>query len=717
MRAGRDGDATGSIDKLPLFESARVRRLTKPEDALAELVPEWLVKPFGSGHPEFMDSLEYPWRPVWPVPSPNFALYFELANRIACLYRLAEAHPRASIALFRWLDRYIPMAVYMQSMNRYDYGADELLAVWPTPEGAADADALPDIAMHILQAPHWGTDRDPPFQHPADRALVVILEKSGCAPCRSRGYGSITKKRLKHSYGRYLYDALARIVLVSLLGSSKHASVQACFQLRYRLYEWYCFSGSNRDLLLEWIERNPMLLTYCLREHVFTVAETLPTYERYMSQRRRWFSMRRNALNAMDEVRASLNEAFRVREMRAVSTGRGLRFSLDPPTPLISPLADYNDRNLQFSPRPMTDTLCEKMRKSFVAVDKDRSEPLPPPTDEEIDAMRDIEKLVCAYEPHQRFPYELLHRYFAVSYDSVRELELGEEAFLHETDRTRIRHALNGIVARSLRDYRLLRAYFDALRKAIGLVFGDLPYGIAERQIMTLRVQYGLSPGEPLPEAAGTFFVCPNCTFFKAKVQHDDSRRGKEVRTPIYDALTGKIFCRRLVPRQQAANKGGNDEASKARQEKKKNIEDACKYSELWKVNMVGRIAWSREQKASVFMCPGCSQLCTHGRHAFSGGVFGCGCDAKPERAIHACVVCSQRKIKMSWLTVADDRTSPTQIRSLAFCDKHFPRWSRRSHRFELLSDIKEMLRRGAFTVALHDDEGEEVDRIGVSRR
>jgi len=456
-----------------------------------------------------------------------------------------------------------------------------------------------------------------------------------------------------------------------------------------------------------------MLLTYCLREHAFATVEALPAYENYVSERLRWRTMRRNALDAMDEVRSLLNEACRDREALAIATGRGLRFQPDLPTDPISPLGDYNDRNLQISPRPMTDTVCEKMRKSFAAVDKDLGE-LPPPSIEEVDAMRSVDEILRAYEPHQRFPYEMLHRFFAVSYDSVKELRAGEEAFACEVDRTRIRRALEGIRARSSRDYRLLRSYFEGLHKAVGLVFTDLPYCVSERQVRALRIAYGLAPGEPLPDAAGTFFVCPNCTFFKATVQHDHSRRGKEVRTPIYDAMSGKMYCRRTVPRQQAASKRNPDEKSRVRREKKRVDEDTCKYSELMKVNMIGRIAWSREQKASVFMCPECTQLCTHGRHAFSGGLLGCGCETKPARAARSCAVCGQRKIDVAWLVVFDDREDPGRIRSLPFCSKHYPRWTKRSHQIERLSQIKEMLEIGAFTVALRDEDGNEVDRMPV---
>lgn len=725
MRAGRAGAPATGPTRPPLFERARAPRLARPEDAVAEILgsdselPAWLLAPFGRGHPDgFVASLErcYPWRPAWPKPGPRHALYFEIANRIACLHRLAEDRPRARLHFLRWMDRYLPAAIYMQSANRYDCAADDLRAVWPEAGTCADADALPCIETHVLQAPRWGADRDSPFDHPADLALIDVLKKADCAPCRYRGYGSIVKNRLELDCARYLYDALARMIAVSLLGSQKRASVQACFALRWRVYEWYCFSGSDREGLRDWIERNPMLLTYCLREHAFATAEALPAFERYMAERRRWYSMRRNALNAMDEVRSMLNEAHAPRELVAIPSARGLRFRRDRAPDPISPLSDYNDRNLRISPRPMTEELGDKMRKTFAALDKDRGEPEPPPEPEEIDAIERVDRIVRAYEPRQRWPYELLHRYFAVSFDSVMELEAGEEAFVNEVDRTRIRHALESVRARSARDYRILRAYFDSLRKALGLVFSDLPYCETERQIRTLRVQYGLSPGEPLPEAAGTFFACPNCTFFKAEVRHDYSRRGKkEVRTPIFDAFGGKIYCRRLIPRRQPAYKRRFDEKSAARQAKKARDEDPCKRTELIKVNMIGRIAWSREQKASVFMCPACARLCTHGRHSIVGGSLGCGCESRAPAETHACSICSQRKAEPAWLTVADDRETPTRIRSLPFCDKHYPRWTKRAHQIERLSQIKTMLELGAFTVAVRDEyDGEEVDRVPV---
>ena len=728
MRTGRyDKGSTGpnsgkSIP--PLFERARLVQLLQPEIVLAKekFIPDWLRKPFGSQqHTGFVDADEYPWRPSWPAPSSRYALYFEVANRIACLYRLTETHPNHIGVLFRWLDQYIPMAIFMQTTNRYDYEADELLAVWPMASNVADIDSLPNITMHVLYSPQRGIDRESPFSHLADRALADILKKADCAPCRSRGYSSIIEKRLKQEYGRYLYDALARIVLVSMLGSYHHTNVQACFHARYALYEWYIFSGSDQFILLDWIARNPMLLTYCLRELIFMTCETLPSYENYMIHRQRWHSMRRNALDAMDEVRAHINENLRSRDLRVIRACRGLKFYPELPNELISPLMDFNERNLQFSPRPMTDNVTEKMRKSFVAVDKMNGD-LSSPTSEELEAMTDLGTVVQTYgELSQDFPYELLHRFFGVSFDSVQRLRNGEESYVREVDRTRIRHALNYIRRDNQRDYRLLRSYFESVHKVDGLIFSDLPYSITKDQIQTLRIQYGIGPGDNLPKGAGSFLVCPNCTFFKATVIHDESRRGKEVRTPIYDASSHKIFCQRIIPRQQGSNRRETDERSKKRYEKKIKDYEPCKYSELILVNMIGRIVWSREQKASVFMCPGCAQLCTHGRHSFTNGILGCGCaleqkDNLSKKIPLSCVICDHHKKGMTWLTVADDNQEPTQIRTLPFCDKHFPRWSKRSHQIETVSKIKKMFDAFAFTIAVRDDEGKEIDRIAIRR-
>jgi hypothetical protein len=677
--------------------------------AAPELLPDWLLEPFGRGHAGFMDQGEYPWRPIWPEPSPRFAVYFELANRIAYLQRLADSSYAHRHEALRWLDRYVPAAVYMTRSGNYELSADELVDTpcWPAPACAADTDCLPDIAMHVLMAPQCGSDREPPFSHPADHALADVLKKADCSPCRSRGYVSIVKKRLEQEHGNYLYDAIARIALVGLLGAQPEAGVPACFRLRFKLHEWYSFCGSDRNALLTWIQNNPMLLTYAMREHVFAVSKQLPAFERYMAVRRRWHAMRRNAYGAMDDERAMLNDAHRDRELLAVRTGRGFLARPEPPPDLVSPLSDYNERNLRISPRPMTDSVCEKMRKTFAAIDKDLG-PLPEPGDEEIRSMDEIDELLHAYEPQQRFPYELLHRHFAVSYESVEELAAAEEAFVQEVERTRVRRALLSVRRRSARDYRLLRAYFDSLRKAVGLVFFDLPFTVSRRQLEGLRRLYGVNPGEELPSSAGVFLVCPNCTFFKADVNHDGSRRGHDVRIPIMDALSqGKIYCRRLVPRQQASNKG----RSAARQEKKKRDDDSCKYSELIKVSMVGRSVWSREQKACIFMCPDCAQLCTHGRHSFVNGELNCGCEYKPEKKMHCCSYCRARKEKPKWLIVADDRARPVEIKAVPFCDKHYPRWSASADAIETLSDIKRKLERKTMTTAREEDEeGEEID-------
>ena len=647
-----------------------------------------------------MDFDEYPWRPFWPTPDPRFKIYFELANRIAYLNRLARERPDHALHILRWLDRYLPAAIYMHRLSKFEASSDELLAVWPRASAVADQDSLPDISMHILQSSRGGKD----FSHPADRALVDILKKADCSPCRYRGYRSIVGKRLESDYGRYIYDAIARNIACGLLGSHARSGVRAEFPVRFAVYEWYIFSGSNRAELLDWIEANQMLLTYCLREHVFAVSESLAAYEKYVTSRRRWHSMRRNACTGMDEVRTALNIQIRPRELITRIVRCGLSLCVDLPEELVNPLNDYNERNLQISSRPMTDSICEKMRKAFGTIDKEWGV-LKSSNEEEQDAIEWIEHVVAAFEPEKSYPYERLHRDFNVSYEAVRELSDAEEVFLREIDRTRIKRALCNIRKRNERDYKLLSAYFDALGHVVGLVFRDLPYCVTERQIRTLRILYGVAPGEELPEVAGTFFACPNCTFLKARVENDASRRGKGVRTPIYDALSGKIYCQKAVSKIRSSTA------------KKTTEDNRCRRTELIRVNMIGRIAWSREQKASVFMCPGCCQLCTHSRNCFLGGEIGCeNCMAKPKKISYPCNYCETTRESPQWLLVADDTEASIRLRFVPFCGKHYPRWTTRAPRIQTLSEIREMLHQHAFTIALHDEDGLEIDRMPVTR-
>jgi len=746
MRVGRrsKGNSTDPEEKFPpLFERMRIPSIGPPEEYLLKenIIPDWFSIEFGSRpHTNFIDNNEYPWRPIWPRAHIRFAPYFELANRIACLSRLIIKYPQHSEHLYRWMDRYIPMAIYMETMNKYDYDFEYLRQglFWPNPNNVADRNCLPDITYHVFHSPHWDLENETDFSHSADRVLVYILKKADCAPCRYRSYGNIIRKCLKKKYGRFLYDALARIIMVSIMGSLEQTSIRGNFRLRYHMYEWYIFSGSNYSILINWVINNSMLLTYCLREHVFATAAKIPPFEDCMNQRQRWQSMRRNTLNAMDDVRARINESLSKRELRVMQTRFNLKFYKDVKLVHEFSLTDYNEQNLQISPRPMTDNLNEKIRKSFASIDKYYGELSNPPTSEEIEALADIDKIVRKFEPFQNFPYERLYNYFGVSFEAIIDLKNGEEAYILEIDRSRIKKALITIRQRNERDYRLLRHYFEVFQSVSGVIFSDLPYNITEQQIRTLSLQYGINPGEKLPEAAGSFFICMNCTFFKAKVLFDESRRGKEVRIPIYDVETKKVYCQRIVPRHQVSNKNKfkHDEQANKRLIKKKNDEFFCKYNELLSVNMIGRIVWAREQKASVFMCPGCARLCTYGRHAFKNGHLNCGCIAKKEKEdfdkslffsslssyqhhpkTFACVICKHYKKHVKWLTVANDLNDPINIETLSFCDKHFPRWTKRAHQIEQLSKIKQMLEESAFTMAMLDEDGIEIDRIAISKQ
>ena len=715
-----DGDAPVAGGPPPLFAQSRVPRLGDPVVLLREKfhidLPAWMLQPFGkSGQYRFLSKDIYPWRPVWPSEGDcAFSLYFELANRICFLEHLSVLHPHARLVIYRCLDSLIPLAIYMTMSGRYaGLSREELYPVWPRFSAVSSEDSLPDIAMHIFYSSHYN-DSGIPFTHPADMQMVEILRKAEPSACRFRGYDSIILKMFSKPESQYLRDALFRLVLASLLGTYASSGMQTCFMIRYRLYCWYCFESENTQSFISWLKRSATLMTYCLRELIFEAAERVPTFRDHMMMRRRWCAIRRNTFECMDAWRAAMNRAAGHSiggSMRLSSSNRKLVLVKEfEPVDVLILIDHFNDHNLRISPRPMAEHWRDKMRNVFLKIRE--NVPLPTISPEESSAVFAMTTVLRAYEPHQRFPYEMLHRWFGVSLESVLELMRAEDLYRREVKRTQIDKAIVAIRARSAYDFRLLCAYFECLYTIYGLLFYDLPYDISERQIRALRIRYGLSPGEPMHPDAGTFLVCPNCTFFKSFVSHDASRRGQEVRIPVLEGLTLKIYCRRKVPRMHMMTTK-KTKAKASKRDGRRLHEEFCRDTEVIPVNMIGRIAWSREQKACVFMCPDCANLTTYGIHSFTHGLLSCGCrDWAQYSSPPRCVLCNKTEKKINWAIVADDRQK-IEIKVLPFCSKHKPRW-KELEEIETLSDIKEKLDRHAFTISLRNDDGQICDRISV---
>ncbi|HJZ10607.1 MAG TPA: hypothetical protein VJ521_00555, partial [Acidobacteriota bacterium] len=222
--------------------SIKSRHLRSAEDVLRDdfhlILPEWILAKFGSSsssrHSQFFDLDDYPWRPIWPSASDSssYHYYFEVANRLAYLQRLSFScgNSFARVNINRIIDRYLPLAIAMQSTGHYVSKGfrESFQSVWPDPFIVSDSDSLPNICFHMLYSFHRDPDSSP-FSHECDRSMVEILNKAEPSACRFRGYDTIVKKMLSCASSAPIRDVLRRVILASFLGSYSNSCVQACF--------------------------------------------------------------------------------------------------------------------------------------------------------------------------------------------------------------------------------------------------------------------------------------------------------------------------------------------------------------------------------------------------------------------------------------------------------------------------------------------------------
>lgn len=791
------------------------------KDYFEDLLPEWLIRiesetliTFSPHEDYYRDpqSGDYIWRPLDITVEDaedsglTYGIYYTLVNSMDYLQRLiirtercnSEKAEKMRKMMLKLQDRFQPLSLYMELTEKYDdsslldasfelteeddYSAFDLF--FPRDSLSFDIEELPDMFVHVLYCRFWG-EKDKievPFDSPIDRKLIDILTKAQPSPCKGRSLATIISNAWSDKTGgSIIFDSILRIIFGGLLGVYDHCTVLPNFRVRRILYHWFSFSSHDRNIMADWISQNKTLITYILREFLFFSIMQCSPLNDFMEKTYYWYSMRRNACDAMDNVRKYLNSALLGPTMIPAGDCSSIfeescvfleanhiagkyefwfEKKLSPEDPrstnislflsIEDTLAEYNRRNLKYCPRHIETSFVEKMDTVIAMVDietalKRRRENKGDKIQETIsdeDLLKEIaagissdSELITEYEreyverlvtechdPINPISYEWLAAIFDVSlYDSIMPLKEAETLYKYETDRTALKKVMQEIMNTSPRDYEFLKTFFLAMHKVNGIAIYDLPATLGLKQIQKYREVYGLEPGQELPESAGTYYVCPNCSRIKAPVipagsdaihrQNEHSLCSQNI---AYDILDEMMYCKKIQnkkasPKKNTQNQGLLDMVTKAKTTEMKRIKKICRderrkipmrvcpHTQLKEVNLIGRLLCTRAD-GPIMVCPECIVLTTLYREGFKNpqGTFSCGCiltKSQEPPNVRRCIMCDpnkpQKEPPIHSHLVYNDEIIPTTVKYLPFCKKHACSWIERWNIILPLSTIR----------------------------
>lgn len=128
-----------------------------------------------------------------------------------------------------------------------------------------------------------------------------------------------------------------------------------------------------------------------------------------------------------------------------------------------------------------------------------------------------------------------------VSIISILFMKEAQRLYETETMRSGIKNICEYLDKNDLRTFKILKTFFATVLKSQSIGIYNLPWYMTAKQIKEYRKEYGLDPGEPLPETAGLFYYCSNCCELKSKVvpnilsitHRDDIKVDKTIDTEI----------------------------------------------------------------------------------------------------------------------------------------------------------------------------------------
>ncbi len=455
----------------------------------------------------------------------------------------------------------------------------------PGKDKVFDVEQLPDLFVHVFYCQFWGNSTETPFKDYAVNKIIKILNKALPFACKGREVAkqianNWTKKsdRLDPEASELIFDVIIRIIMGGLLGVYEHCKVILNFRARRKIYKWFSLMLPDKKVMADWVTENKYLVMYILREYLFYVIREITPLYAYLDENYRWYDMMTISFEAMDDARQMFNSS-------ASSEAESYPV-VDPVFPqtvnndiyerekwyfqwsdlssenkrepwddwfrgVPKMLARYKDLNLKISYRPMEMTFVEKVvgvskkledpnfRNRMAAKLRKRKKPvlttmIVGPKNEDrpklsaadvTDRDREIVKRVVeVFQPYEPIEPDFFVPWFNLSLESALDIQRAQLSYLTETSKNDVEKVLCAMALEKEYDYELLKTFFSAVDRHRSLLIYDAPEHIREKQLKTFSKYYGedVTENPELLEQLGTYYVCPNCCQFKAKVYDSD---------------------------------------------------------------------------------------------------------------------------------------------------------------------------------------------------
>jgi hypothetical protein len=489
----------------------------------------------------------------------------------------------------------------------------------------------------------------------------------------------------------------------SLLGVYDHCNVRASFQVRRRLYKWFCVMRPSKTVVGRWIRSNKNLVIAILKEFFFFAVDAITPLNDFMENNYYWFHMRKNAFDAMDAVRSHANGVIGqymhcppltyddgdpiyrqyVHDSAFYWVRRDSDFGMWRPgegwyAGVVSKLIQYHRSNLSYCHRPIEACFLDNAVQIVREIDDehyhDPDYSVPDEMWTEEDEIRMKKQVMEVVDIAKPIGFHKLVADFKISLDSVEKLEAAQKLYLQETSRSKVKNVLTTMAKTKYYDYFVIKTFFLWLKKKFALIFYDLPLHILKKQIESFHTMYGTLPGQELHESAGVYYACINCGELKAKVAPSGritkSSKDRECTLAFdnisIDATNHVCYCAKRASAKTSGKKRssskdvvaemmgiGPDTTKEAKKQSKDNrkrkMMEGCHQTELIKFSLLGK-ALRTQKYGLVIICPRCLCLTTLSRWSYKngGGELSCGCARKTSphvlvgKSYQKCILCGK---------------------------------------------------------------------------
>ena len=634
------------------------------EDGLTRELPEQTLLSYFSGSSyewlfigTYWDRLQTAprWKGVlkWSPPNDDHAWVQALVSLVHSTIELLEVtdHPEnISFCLHMYYDAHVPIMCAVEDCKT-EHVRQMFMKYPPKTADVLNEGNLPDIVNLQLQCSFWNENK------PKMQPIVHLMCKALPQRCQIRNLREIISNYCQTD--DLVHEFMRSAFLCSVLGMYKHCKVRLGWAERKQVLRRFVFLKPNRMQIQEWLFTNYQhLLFYIIKEFLTFSMGMIPALYDELCQTYKWDTFEKTVHEAMDHIRGLIQTNVK----RSTSIQEWL-------SQIESNLMQVNKQQLGnlFRPQRMTFT------QTVVSI-CDRLDEIGQQVNPNLEFPREYQELLRKMV--QRVPRGVIHiewlQYFNLKQTTIDLLVNMYQHCKQNTYRTDLRKLLQNS---SRYDFEGIRALFSAFQQTHhDIRTFPLPGHYYDKQCVSLRRRYGLSPDEELPEHVGQVYLCLSCNTFKGFIVRKDSKTNNLFANGhhkiIVDDETLKCYCGRRAEKSDTKKRkrimveslldGVELEESRKRRTKKewktkrKNMQnELCASTECLKFNMTGCLF---QFYGSLYLfCPSCANPTVFNREQYDNHGFTCGQCLK-EGTLYtsvSCFICDTYRGKDSWTTVS----------------------------------------------------------------